>query len=546
VALAVSSTGPYDAPVGTPSVRARNPGPSSSEADAAPVLRLLGGRERGILGFLLLANLTLTVAAAVSSDSVFQVDEYFQVVEFASHKLGWTAAADLPWEHAARIRPWMQPAFYVALARGAGAAGVRGPFALLRIYRLASGLLAWSALVALILSVRSWFQEPVQRRAMYLSLTLLYFLPYLAARTSSESLSTSFLLLGLALVGFGGAPDAGPVAGASWRDLAAGAALGLAVECRFQVALSVLGVLLWTLVYGRERARRLAGLGLGIALAAGAGLLVDRWGYGTFVLVPWNYFRVNVLEGKASTFGVLPFFSYPFILLLTFPPFGAMIAAGMAALWWRCPRHLLTWFTLPFFVGHSFIAHKEFRFLFPLLVPGTLCLLVLWARPQSLPGRLGTFLRALEAAWFSRATWAFNALALAILCFLPSSDNFGLQRFFYEHAQDPVRWVGLTDPASPHRIRAPFLAPKPAPPVALVSTVDELSQEVSRSPLPVMVTAKFPLPDGAEAFLQAHGKRVFSSLPPALARANLFGWVERADLTYVYLVTPEPPPGRPP
>ena len=80
--------------------------------------------------------------------------------------------------------------------RALQALGVESPFALARGFRLASGLLSWGALLALILAVRHWFPSARWRRAAYLSLALPYFVPYLAARVSSESASTTFLLLG--------------------------------------------------------------------------------------------------------------------------------------------------------------------------------------------------------------------------------------------------------------------------------------------------------------------------------------------------------------
>ena len=518
----------------------RDPGGRDPEPrrNVPPLLRLLGeAPERRVLAFALAANLALTLAAALASDSVFQVDEYFQTVEFASYKLGVTPAADLPWEFQARIRPFAQPALYWALARGAAKAGVEDPFALLRVFRIASGLIAWLALAALMRAAGRWFPERPWRAAMYASLALPYFVPYLAARTSSENLATAFLLLGLALVAWGEEPGGGWI-----RSFSAGASLGLAVECRLQVAMSVAGVLLWTLVHGRGRLRSALLVALGLAAALLAGFVVDRWGYGTPEFVAWNYFRVNVLEGKAATFGVLPVVAYPFVFMLLFPPFGALIFLGMAIFWWRSPRHLLTWVTVPFVLGHSLVGHKEFRFMFPILAPATLCLVLLWARPRTAPGRLSSVLRALETTWFGRATLAWNALAALALCLLPSSDNFGLQRYFHDHAADPVRWAGFTDPRRPHGIAAPFLWPKPGPPVQLVKSAEELSRIVSESDRPVLVPAKFPLPPGAAAFLESHGERVFVSLPPFVSRLNLFHWVDRADLTYVYRVDRGPPP----
>jgi len=537
-ALAAGVRPPYHAAVDADVLR--TPGradPREGEGDLPAILRLAGrGQERTVLALALAGSLFFTLAAAVSSDSVFQVDEYFQVAEFTSYKLGITAPRDLPWEFAARIRPFTQPALYFGLARLASVAGVADPFSLLRLFRAASGLLSWLALATLMLAARSWFRDSSWRRGMYLSLGLVYFVPYLAARTSSESLSTTFLVFGLALLApcesLGG--ERGPPLG--WREVLAGLALGLAVECRYQVAMSVAGVLLWTLGSGRRRAGRVALLSLGIALALGAGLLADAWGYGRFELVPWNYFRVNVLEGKAATFGVLPLAAYPFVFLLLFPPFGAMLMVGLGLFWWRCRGHLLTFVTLPFFLGHSLIGHKEFRFMFPILLPAMLCLLLLWSRPAPASPRLAALLGGLRKLWFGRGTWALNTACTLALCFLPSSDNFGLQRYFYLHARDPVQWVGLTDPAEPHAIRSPFLWPKPRPSVRLVRTAEELERAVEESDRPVLVAAKFPLPAGAEAYLERRGSRVFVSLPPFLARLNLFHWVERADLTYVYRI----------
>src|SRR5512137_2962889 len=147
------------------------PVPETSPAGNPPLLRTLDA-----VGF------ALTVAAACLSDSVFQVDEHFQVVEFAGYKLGVTPPGELAWEFPARIRPWLQPGAYVLLARALRALGVESPFAVVRGYRIASGLLSWVALALLLLAVRHWFPSPRWRRAAYLSLTLPYFVPYPAAR----------------------------------------------------------------------------------------------------------------------------------------------------------------------------------------------------------------------------------------------------------------------------------------------------------------------------------------------------------------------------
>jgi phosphatidylinositol glycan class B len=513
---------------------------SPATAPIAPLSRALDRLDEGrVLAAAIALGLLFTVAAALLSDSVFQVDEHFQVVEFVGLKLGATPASALPWEHAARIRPWMQPGAYALLGRGLGAVGVTDPFVLLRAFRLASGLLAWSALAALLLAVRAWLPSARWRRVAYLSLALPYFVPYLAARLSSESGATTFLVLSLAallpLVAVPG--EAQPGRGVSLgRLVVAGAALGLAFEMRYQTGAVAAGLLLWVLVHGRDRWRTLGALLCGMAFPLALGLVVDAWGYGSFEVVPWRYLSVNLIEGKAASFGTSPLPAYLWFLAGLFPPFGLALLLGLLLFWWRFPRNLLTWATLPFVALHSMIGHKEIRFLFPVLPAAAVCVILLLAAPP--PDRRWErwASRAMGFLWLGRVTWGLNAAALLLLCLLPSTDNLELQRFFHRHAAEPVRWVALADPRSFHGAAVPFLWPRPMPPVEVVVDTAGLTAALAGGTGPVIVTAKHPLPPGAEALLAQRGSRIFSSLPPWLARVNLFHWLDRADMTYAWRV----------
>jgi hypothetical protein len=513
------------------------PVPGTSPAGNPPLLRALDAvDERRLLWTLVAVGLALTLAAATTSDSVFQVDEHFQVVEFAGYKLGVTPAGDLAWEFPARIRPWLQPGAYVLVARALHAVGVESPFAVMRGYRIASGLAAWAAIVALLLAVRHWFPSPRWRRAAYLSLTLPYFVPYLAARISSESLATTFLVLGLAILVAPGAAEPGKGGGASPRHLAAGIALGLSFEFRFQAGVAVAGLVLWVLLHERDRWRKVLLLGAGLLVPIAAGTAADAWGYGAWEIVPWNYLRVNVLEDRASAFGTVPWHGYLWMMLGQWPPFGLVLMPGLLLFWLRFPRHLLTWATVPFFAVHSLIGHKEIRFLFPILPLATLGLLLLWSGPAPARRWEAGLLRGLAVVWFGRATWALNLLGLWLLCLMPSTENLGLQRFFHDHAREPARWVALTDPRQFHTIPVPFLWPRPVPPVEVVTDAAGLRAALDAGPGPVYVTAKFPVPPEVEELLARRGSRIFSTLPPWLARMNLFDWVSRADMAYVWRV----------
>src|SRR3954452_24508802 len=121
----------------------------------------------------LAASAFLFVVYAIFSTGYLHPDEYFQTVEFASSKLGITATADLPWEYREQMRSWLQPALYVMVGEAAEALGLRRPLLLLLVFRLVTGVVAWSALWTLIIAGRRWIEDEDQRRHLYSIATLL-------------------------------------------------------------------------------------------------------------------------------------------------------------------------------------------------------------------------------------------------------------------------------------------------------------------------------------------------------------------------------------
>jgi phosphatidylinositol glycan class B len=482
-------------------------------------------------GVLLGAGLVLALLVT-RTHGVYQVDEYFQVVEAASYLLGRTPFADLTWEFPAQIRPFLQPALYAGLGRAAAALGVTDPFALLHLFRLATAVAGWGALLVAYRAFAPGLRDPRSRGLLAATLGLAYFVPFLAGRTSSETLTGALLLVALSLA---------HRPGGAGRAILTGLFLGLAFDVRFQTGLAAAGVVAHALLYPRAGTSRWGttlALLIGAGLAAGAGLLVDAWAYGTPVFTPWNYLRVNVFEGKASSFGTLPVFAYPALLLAAFPPFGAFAVAGLALLWLRRPRHLLTWATVPFFLGHSLIAHKEVRFLFPLLLPALIGLVLLLDEAGSGEGRGARVLAWVGRAFSHPVTVGLNLLGLVAVCLLPSPDNLEMHRWFREQAGTGVPFCAFTDPGRYHRHVAPFVRPDQAPVVTPVTDLAGLEACRTASAGPVYVLAKHPLPPGVRAFLDAGGPPIFTSLPLAVERLDAFGWLGRADLYLAWRLEP--------
>ncbi|MBX3204851.1 MAG: hypothetical protein KF764_07270 [Labilithrix sp.] len=411
----------------------------------------------------LAATLAVTCVTAWFSYAYFHNDEYFQVIELTRAKLGDVDPRLLPWEHAQQMRPWLQPFVYWIVARSLGAVGVRDIFDLAFAFRLLTGIANVGALALLLRATLPWMKTDDEKRMHTRVVTLLGFLPYLFVRTSSESGSTAALTAGFALLLEGATPSEDgrawsvPALARTGRALSAGLLFGFAFEMRFQTAIVALGLLAWARVVGRASLRGLGGVALGGALALALGALVDRWGYGAWTFPAWTYFQANIVEGAAGLFGSDPPFAYLWMLPANvfFPVVLALLAlAGLA--WTRCPRHPVTWATLPFFVVHNVLAHKEERFLFPMAALSTV-LVTMALGPSFASSRSGRVGRAAErlAGWgfLRRRAWPGRGLAgasfagMALLAFVPLGwhHNVRFTRFVHDTFGDELHATALPE-----------------------------------------------------------------------------------------------------
>ena len=79
---------------------------------------------------------------------------------------------------------------------------------------------------------------------------------------------------------------------------------------RYQAAFLILGFSLWLLFINKESFTKITSITLGFIFIVLSGVLIDKWFYGEWTLTTWNYFTQNILEGKASSFGIEPWWWY--------------------------------------------------------------------------------------------------------------------------------------------------------------------------------------------------------------------------------------------
>jgi GPI mannosyltransferase 3 len=342
--------------------------------------------------FLLIALWFRVVAAQIPN--LIHPDEIFETLEPAHHlAYGYGVVT---WEWREGIRSWVFPAFLAGVMRATSWMGSQS-----------SGYLRGVTLVLSLISLTTvWFGFVWAKRTGGMEAAIIaagccatwYQLIDFGGKALSEVFATHLLLPGLYL---GGYAEEIPE---RKRLFLAGLLCGLAVSLRIQLAPAVAFALLW--FCGAQWRKRFIPLGAGFILPVAVFGIVDvfTWSYPFQSFL--RYFWVNAMEGRSKIYGVEPWYWYLLVLLHAFGPMLFFVPVGCL----RSP--FLGWITLIILASHSALAHKEARFLYP-LIPFVLTLAALGV--AEVVSDLSRRLQPVPSSWVTIAT---GLLICAVASFL--------------------------------------------------------------------------------------------------------------------------------
>jgi phosphatidylinositol glycan class B len=310
-------------------------------------------------------GIILVFVTAFFSIGIHHYDEYFQIIEFANFKNGGVDASLLPWEFHAEMRPGIQPLIAFVVLKGLSFFNVSNPFVLMLILRLLTAVLTSFVSVKAFNFISPKLHSNVSRLLLILSLFLLWFMPYVMVRFSSEIIGGYVFVWAVLLI------LEAKEKSHSVKWIAAGVLIVIAFYVRYQLGAAIFGLIGWMIICKeRVHLKALMWLFVGILFGGLISVLCDCWLYGEWVLSPLNYFSQNLIEGKAASFGVSPWWSYfrmffkqmgvP-LAILSFPLLIVGVVTGR--------KSVYLWIFLPFLILHLLVGHKELRFLFPMIVP---------------------------------------------------------------------------------------------------------------------------------------------------------------------------------
>jgi phosphatidylinositol glycan class B len=301
------------------------------------------------LAVVFLAALVLRVGVAVYSPNIAHPDEVFQTQEPA-HRLAMGPGV-VSWEWREGIRSWVFPAFLAGIMRATAWMG-----------NGSSGYVLGIIVVLSLISLTTvWFAYAWGRRASGINAALIgagacaiwWELVWLAPKALTEVVAGHVLLIGLYLGVYGDR------FAERTRMLLAGLCCGVAMSLRVHLAPAVLFAA-FCFCYPNWR-KRLPALAVGLLLPVAAFGVVDAatWSYPfqSFVRYAW----INVVEGRSLRYGTGPWYGYGGMLLTHLGPILLLALVGVR----RSP--VLGGVALITVFAHSVLAHKEIRFLYPVI-----------------------------------------------------------------------------------------------------------------------------------------------------------------------------------
>ena len=377
-----------------------------------------------VVGLFSLVVLATRLFTAWTDLGVLWPDEVYQSIE-QGHRFAFGYGL-VPWEFRDGARSWLFPGVLGVLLKIAAWLGASSGAALVHVAKSFMAVLAAASTVAAmkIADRRAGLAASALTGAFMVVFppAVVFGSRCLSEMASAPLVAVSALLLTLARSGSGGDGGGGDRDAKSETRRAAlsGLAIGLAVFCRYQNGLFVVVFLV-----GLAAARRWKGAAAFTlaTLATGiAGGVLDwiTWGkpFASFLL----YFRFSVLEGRASGWGTEPFTYYARVLFTSTGWPIVVLAVGALVATKRAP--VVAFAAIVYFVAHSFVPHKELRFLLPVvplfLAAGAIGVVAVATHP-----RAGGWLsrRDARAPWLGVASLAI-AMTIAMGWALPR-ESFG-------------------------------------------------------------------------------------------------------------------------
>jgi 4-amino-4-deoxy-L-arabinose transferase-like glycosyltransferase len=309
------------------------------------------------------------ILVAIFSKGFMHADEHFQSIEIAYKRV--FGFGVIPWEFEEGVRSWFYPGIVTIIFK------IMIFFGITDINTLMIGVRLFSVFCSMIPVVVSYFfAERLFNRNVGIVATIFisfwYDFIFWSARTIGDSLAMNFVFFGCFLVFL-----CLPRKNCSQQEklttkrlflysFFAGINFGIAFMFKFSSIVVVIPLVVWLFIYKKWKAVIFLSIGIFVILIAQG--VLDQLTWGSFLHSPIEFFKYNIIEGKNAIYGSYPFVAYIALFFDVYSEYSVVFLMFLI-LGVSCSKKESVLLTTFFFylLVFSFISHKEYRFILPVM-----------------------------------------------------------------------------------------------------------------------------------------------------------------------------------
>ncbi|WP_018611429.1 hypothetical protein [Segetibacter koreensis] len=349
----------------------------------------------------------------------YHSDEYFQIVEFAAYKYNIAPVANLPWEYAAKIRPTLQIHFFALLYKCLTAIGIQDRFLIVSILSTLTGVAFFT--VSNYLIVDNFKTKQFLVKLLWVN-NFFWLVPYLRCRFSAEVVSAFFWISGVIILEKLLAKHSNYLN--AFFLFLTGIIFSISFYCRFQIIFALIGLAIWFFINYKKEWKKAGIVFSGFVAGIAFNIVLDKLYYGQWVFTPYRYFYVNIIEGKANSFGISPWWTYIVLLMLAAIPFASFLLFLLFVKGLTIYKNPYALGSLFFIVAHSLVGHKEERFIFPVILVMVYLAAEAYDKSPSLAAKLKAAVTHSYFGWLVRGACYFSFVLNIMLIILLSFETY--------------------------------------------------------------------------------------------------------------------------
>ncbi len=475
-------------------------------------------------------GLIVLLITAYFSNGWFHPDEHFQILEFANWKLGKITAQELAWEFNEKIRSSLQPTLAFLFIKFLGLFSIENPFYIIIILRMITAIITWYLICLYLIEFIKELKNDDVKKLLCL-MFLIWFIPLISVRFTSESWSNIFFLIAVYLSQY--KYNEKPIS--KLILVLIGFLFAMAFYFRFQISFAILGWACWLIISKKYNILQnmliLWGFIIGIVTFTG----LDYWFYGEFFITPYNYFYSNIINKVAAQFGVFPWWAYfSFFIIKAIPPISILLLIFFLIGFIKIKKNIYFYILLFFYGIHFIISHKEIRFLFPLNIFFIYFIFMAIDNYYDKIKKIRSFIILTKICVF------INFLVLFYVMFFPTNVLSPKYKFIYDYAKNEKIQVLTTGKRFYYfddYLNVSFYTSKNVQTILCKNELDKMVYLKTYQPQKIIVQEDSIL--STTIYPGYKVKTLYLSIPKFLTNYNYNNWLSRIDATKLVELTKE-------